>query len=304
MTASKAQEAGGEPQGVSVIIPTWNRSSLLPRALDSVLGQSVPADEVIVVDDGSTDGTASMVAARYPQVRLLRTPHGGVSAARNHGIRAVGGAWLAFLDSDDAWQPDKLASQLAALAAQPEERVCHCDEIWIRNGRRVNPRRRHQKRGGWIFQHCLPLCAISPSAVMLHREVFDTVGLFDEALPACEDYDLWLRVTSRFPTLYIDRPLVIKHGGHADQLSRTEPALDRYRIRALAAILAADHLAEPDRRAAARMLCEKIEVYVGGARKRGRFLEVAELEALRLRFGAASAPDLEAASTPDLVERA
>jgi glycosyltransferase involved in cell wall biosynthesis len=270
--------------GVSVIIPTFNRVSLLPRALDSVLAQGVPVDEVIVVDDGSTDGTLEMLEVRYPQVLLLRTSHGGVSAARNHGIRAAAGEWIAFLDSDDAWQPEKLATQLAALAAEPEQKVCHCDEIWIRNGRRVNPRRRHQKRGGWIFRHCLPLCVISPSAVVLHREIFSAVGLFDEGLPACEDYDLWLRVTSRYPTLYIDQPLVIKHGGHADQLSRTEPALDRYRIRALAGILAADHLAELDRQAAARVLCEKIDVYVGGVRKRGRFEEVAELETLRMRF--------------------
>lgn len=273
-------------QTLSVVIPTWNRSSLLPRALDSVFAQSRAADEVIVVDDGSTDGTAELVAAQYPPVRLLRTDHRGVSAARNHGIRAARGEWIAFLDSDDTWQPEKLKAQTTALAATPDLKICHADEIWIRNGRRVNPRRRHKKRGGWIFQHCLPLCAISPSAAVLHREVFEAVGLFDEDLPACEDYDLWLRVTSRYETLYVDQPLVVKYGGHADQLSRTEPALDRYRIHALAAILEADHLANEDRRAAAQMLCEKVDVYSGGARKRGRLEEVAELERLRERVSA------------------
>ena len=267
-----------------MIIPTFDRAHTLPRALDSVFAQERPADEVIVVDDGSRDDTAALVRGEYPQVRFLRTPHRGVSAARNMGSAVAQGGWLAFLDSDDAWLPEKLAAQETALVDDPEAVLVHSDEIWIRNGRRVNPRRRHAKRGGWIFQDCLPLCAISPSATLLRRSTFDAVGAFDEGLPACEDYDLWLRITSRHPVLFVDRPLIIKYGGHDDQLSRTTEALDRYRIRALTKILASGHLRPEDHRAAAHVLCEKIRVYGAGARKRGRLDEAARLEALAARY--------------------
>ncbi len=287
---------------VAAIIPTRDRAALTERAVASVLAQTRPPDELVVVDDGSEDGTAERLREAFPGIVVIRlsSPHKGaggptgrgVSAARNHGIRATRGDWLAFLDSDDEWLPEKLEAQLAAIAAQEAAKgdgksddvlVCHCDEIWIRHGRRVNPRRRHAKRGGFIFRHCLPLCAISPSAAMVHRSLFERVGLFDESLPACEDYDLWLRICARHPVLYVDRRLVRKTGGHADQLSRT-PALDRYRIRALDKILASGELGGADRRAAVATLEQKIEVYAGGAEKRGRRQEVLELERLRERW--------------------
>ncbi len=268
---------------VSVIIPTYERAGVLGRAIDSVLGQTRPAEELLVVDDGSEDRTAELVAS-YPGVRYERIAHRGVSAARNRGIALATGVWLAFLDSDDEWLPAKLAEQLAALESSPEHRVCHTGEVWIRGGRRVNPRRHHRKHGGWIFRHCLPLCAISPSSVLVHRSVFDEVGTFDEAFPACEDYDLWLRVASRYPVLYVDRPMLRKYGGHEDQLSRRVPALDRYRIRALEKILASGVLGDEDRRAAVATLIGKIDVYRQGAAKRGRWEEVAGLDELRDRW--------------------
>ena len=274
---------------VSVVIPTFDRGSVLPRALDSVLAQTRPADEILVVDDGSSDGTAAL-AERYPTVRWLHGRNRGVSAARNRGIRESRGDWLAFLDSDDGWEPEKLELQLAALATVSDPALVHCDETWIRNGRRVNPRLRHRKRGGWIFRHCLPLCVISPSAAMVHRRVFAEIGEFDEDLPACEDYDLWLRLTSRFPVLYLDRRLVIKHGGHPDQLSRRIPALDRYRIAALIRILESGILSDEDRSAALQTLEGKIEVYAAGARKRGRIEEAAGLERRVGELRAAASP--------------
>ncbi len=178
---------------ISVIIPTYNRAHTLSRALDSVLAQTHPADEVIVIDDGSTDSTVELLQNSYPNVTLIQQQNRGVSAARNSGIRASHSEWVALLDSDDEWLPDKLNKQLALVSQQPEYKIIHSDEIWIRYGVRVNQMKKHIKKGGWIFQDCLPLCAISPSAVMIHRSVFDDVGLFDESLPACEDYDLWLR---------------------------------------------------------------------------------------------------------------
>jgi len=276
---------------VSAIVPTRNRAPLVLRALASIAAQSRPPEEVIVVDDGSTDDVAARVAAAFPAVRLLRTPPRGVAAARNAGIAAARGDWLAFLDSDDEWLADKLEAQLAALAAEPGMAVCHCDEIWIRHHRRVNPRRRHRKSGGRIFQRCLPLCAISPSAAVVHRRVFEEVGLFDESFEACEDYELWLRITARWPVLYVDRPLVRKHGGHADQLSRTVPALDRLRIRALHKILVAGDLDPGDRRAAVATLRRKIAVYARGVCRRGRHAEAAALARLRDRWAGEVSPE-------------
>ena len=283
------------PELVSVVIPTHQRAALLGRALLSVRRQTRLPGEVIVVDDGSTDGTGALVRAEFPRVRYLRRDHGGVSAARNQGIAAARGEWIALLDSDDVWRPEKLERQLAGLAAAPQRRICHTDEIWVRDGRRVNPGRRHAKRGGRIFRHCLELCAISPSAALIHRSVFDRVGLFDEALPACEDYDLWLRVTARYPVLLVDEPLVVKHGGHADQLSRTVAGLDRYRIRALTKILARGCLGPGDRSAAIAALERKCRIWAGGAAARGRRREAASYRRLAREWRAA---DPRTAATP------
>lgn len=289
---------GTSPPSVSVVIPTYDRRALVLRALDSVLAQIRPADEVIVVDDASGDGTVDALS-RLPVTLLVQERRRGVSAARNRGVVAARGDWVAFLDSDDEWSPEKLAAQVAALDSEPgsaaggsstEPRtlavshpLVHCDEIWIRKGRRVNPRQRHRKRGGWIYRDCLPLCAISPSASLIHRQTLLDLGGFDESLPACEDYDLWLRLCARAPVLYVDQPLVVKHGGHEDQLSRT-PALDRFRIQALAKMLDSGVLEGENRRATLATLHGKIGVYAAGARKRGRLEEVEALESLARRW--------------------
>ena len=260
--------------GVSVVIPTFDRKSVLPRALHSVLAQTVPATEIIVVDDGSTDGTAQCVQEEFSQVRLLTQENLGVSAARNRGIEASTGDWIGFLDSDDEWTPEKLERQLADLVDLPDIRVCHTDEVWIRHHRRVNPRRKHAKFGGRIFRYCLPLCAMSPSSILIHRSVLDDVGLFDEEFPACEDYDLWLRICARYPVHYLDEPLVIKYGGHPDQLSRRIWGLDRFRIRALEKVLQSGELGADDAQAALNTLFEKIDIFVSGAEKREKWDEV------------------------------
>ncbi len=273
---------------VDVVIPTWDRAALLRRALDSVLAQTLPARRIIVVDDGSTDATAALLA-EYPQVECLHQENRGVSAARNLGIRHGDSEWVAFLDSDDEWLPEKLAAQFAAWARRPRHRLLHCDEIWIRNGRRVNPARKHRKRGGRIFQYCLPMCVISPSAAVIHRSLLAETGGFNEALPACEDYDLWLRICCRQPVLYVDRPLLRKYGGHADQLSRRHWGMDRFRARALSDLLDSGELSEPDRRAALATLREKCRILVEGARKRGNFAVAEEFAALPSQFEAASA---------------
>lgn len=278
---------------VSVVVPTHDRRRMLRRALDSVRAQTLAPQQVIVVDDGSCDGTAAMVRRRYPDVELVCQRNAGVSAARNRGIARTAGDWIALLDSDDEWLPDKLAAQAKALRAAPDARICHTDEIWIRRGVRVNPRDKHAKHGGRIFTRCLPLCCMSPSSVLVQRALLDEVGCFDESLPACEDYDLWLRIACRHPVLLVDEPLVIKHGGHADQLSRRHWGLDRFRIRALEKLLAEAPLTAAQRAAAQETLRRKVEIFAGGAAKRGRH---AEAERYRAKLGRVGAPPPASAS--------
>jgi glycosyltransferase involved in cell wall biosynthesis len=263
---------------VSVVVPTFNRSAHIERALRSVISQTRPPEEIIVVDDGSTDGTPSLLRRDYPEVRLIEQDHRGVSAARNRGIRASKGSLVAFLDSDDEWLPNKLEKQIAAMARVPDRPLCHTDEIWVRRGRRVNQRNKHRKYGGRIFQHCLPLCVVSPSSAVLRTWLFESVGVFDESLPACEDYDFWLRLTARYPVLYLDEPLIVKYGGHEDQLSRRYWGMDRFRIRALEKILRDAELSADDRDAARAELRRKVELYARGARRRGKHEEASSYE--------------------------
>jgi glycosyltransferase involved in cell wall biosynthesis len=255
---------------VSVIIPTHNRIDSLSIAINSVLDQHYPADEIIVVDDGSTDGTSEWCKTNHPAVILITQANHGVSHARNRAIEIARGDWVALLDSDDRWFREKLSIQIEAIRKNPELRLCHCDEHWIRNGKRVNPKHKHRKYGGDVFSHCLPLCAISPSASILHRSLFADVGLFDESLPACEDYDLWLRICCQEEVLYVDQALLEKTGGHEDQLSQRYPAMDQYRLTALAKLLRAGNLSSEQRQQASVVFHEKLRIFCLGARKRGR----------------------------------
>jgi GT2 family glycosyltransferase len=255
---------------ISVVIPTFNRCELLRRALLSVFSQTLLPTEVTVIDDGSTDDTQAMVNNEFPAVNYYRQENCGVSSARNLGIHHATGDWLAFLDSDDEWLPEKLSRQTVALAANPESKVCHTEELWIRNGVRVNPAKHYAKKGGWIFTHCLPLCAMSPSTVMIHRSVFTDIGLFDTNLPACEDYDLWLRITANYPVFLIEEPQIKKYGGHEDQLSQQFWGMDRFRINALQKIVDTGQLSNDNQQAAVSMLLKKAEIYLNGLTKRGK----------------------------------
>jgi len=252
---------------ISVIVPTYNREHTLKRALQSVFRQSVAPYEVIVVDDGSDDDTATLIAAQFETVEYLYQQNKGVSSARNRGIDVAKGDWIAFLDSDDEWQPKKLQTQVEALRAEPSYRLCHSDEIWVRNGTRVNAMKKHAKFGGHIFQKCLPMCVISPSSVLVQRQVFEEIGGFDEALPACEDYDYWLRYCARYPVLYVDAPLLVKYGGHEDQLSRRYWGMDRFRVNALEKLLKSGVLSGVNRTAALEMIAGKCQVLNKGALK-------------------------------------
>lgn len=255
---------------VSVIIPTFNRSAMVLEAVDSVLSQSFRDFELIVVDDGSTDGTADLLAPYGDRLRLLRQENGGVSSARNCGLRASRAPLMAFLDSDDLWHPEKLSCQASYLRTFPAAALCHTEEIWVRKGVRVNPRDRHAKAEGHSFRRLLRESLISPSAVMIRRELFDEVGGFDESLPACEDYDLWLRIARSREIHLIRRPLVTKRGGHADQLTRTLWGLDRFRVRVLGRLSGDPGLLPGETAEVRRVLREKCRILAEGCRRRGR----------------------------------
>jgi glycosyltransferase involved in cell wall biosynthesis len=268
---------------VTVIIPTYNRGWVVQEAIDSVLDQDFRDYELIVVDDGSNDNTQEILATYGKEITVLKQSNQGVSAARNSGIAAASGQLIAFLDSDDLWLPGKLSSQVKFFKENADAVINQTQETWVRNGVRVNPKKRHHKFSGMIFERSLALCLVSPSAVMIRKSLFDTVGVFDEQLPACEDYDLWLRISCRYPVHLIDIPLIIKRGGHDDQLSRAA-GLDKYRIESLKKIIDSDLLTPQQYKAAVITLKEKSEIYAGGCRKRGRYKEAAYFSMLAEKY--------------------
>ena len=254
---------------VSTVIPTFNRGWSICRAVKSVLCQDYPNIEIIVVDDGSDDDTEEKLAPYTDRIRVLKQKNKGVSAARNAGIKAAFGDLIAFLDSDDLWESDKISKQTAFFTEHPEAFICQTEEIWIRNGIRVNPSQKHKKPSGMIFEPSLHLCLVSPSAVMMKPRLFQEKGLFDEILPACEDYDLWLRVSVDTPVHLIDHPGTIKHGGHNDQLSKKH-SLDRYRIYAIEKLLQSNVLSDRQKQEALKVMKQKCLIYGNGCIKRGK----------------------------------
>ena len=271
---------------VAVVIPTFNRWPTVCRAIDSVLSQSRVPDEIIVVDDGSNDHTACKLKARYDgQITVLEQTNRGVSAARNIGIAQSSADWVALLDSDDEWLSKKLAMQIALVRENHNCVLCHTDEIWIRNGVRVNPMLKHKKYGGDVFQHSLSMCVISPSSALIRKSLIEQLGGFDESLPACEDYDLWLRVCANHEVHYVNQPLLIKYGGHEDQLSRKYWGMDRFRIQALRKLLDQQSLQANKRRQAHEMLGKKTQILLNGAVKHGNDSLVKECQTMISQYG-------------------
>ena len=266
---------------VSVIIPTYNRADFISDCVQSVLAQTLPARELIIVDDGSTDATYKIlsdlgfnsISTTKTVLRYVFQENRGVSSARNLGIKEARSEYIALLDSDDLWLKGKLDRQAIAFKDDiRKSRLCHTDEIWIRNGVRVNQHKKHKKYGGNVFQSCLKLCCISPSSTMMHRSVFEDFGFFDEDLPACEDYDFWLRYSSKEEVIFIDEPLIIKKGGHSDQLSGVHWGMDRFRIYALEKMLNKPDLKLDYRIAAIREVIVKMEILINGSQKRKKMV--------------------------------
>lgn len=271
---------------VSVIIPTFNRALLLERALRSVHSQSFPNFEVIVVDDGSTDNSKAIVEDLCHKL----SPHqswsyhfqnnGGVSSARNLGAALARGKWLAFLDSDDEWLPEKLHVQMDYLEAKPELEFVFSDEIWLRNGLRVNPKKKHQKSGGRVFFAAVQECFIGCSTVVIQKEFFKNCGGFREDFPVCEDYDLWLKIAAEHVVGFIDEPLVVRHGGRTDQLSTMHKCMDYYRVLALDDILDKKCLSADEQIFARGILSKKCNILLKGYKKHGNGQDEAQIFAL------------------------
>jgi GT2 family glycosyltransferase len=289
---------------VAVVIPVRDRAAMIADAIASVAAQTVRDHALVVVDDGSRDESAAvavdaLATAGLPG-RVLRRPRCGVAAARNAGAAAIDSRWIAFLDSDDLWLPRKLERQMAWLAARPAYRVAQTEERWLDRGRHRNPRAWHRKEER-LFPRGLERCLVSPSAVVIARELWDESGGFDPSFPVCEDYELWLRLGLREPVGLVPETLVVKRGGHADQLSRSTWGLDRFRVAALAKLLATAALTPGERRAVQAVVRAKCGVLAAGAARRGRCEEAARYVALCAALDAvvAAAGDAAAATAGD-----
>ena len=262
---------------ISVVIPSYNRKEFLKRSIDSAINQTKKPLEVIVVDDGSTDGTETMIKSDYDFVKFIKQKNKGVSAARNIGIKVSIGEWICFLDSDDEWKKNKLEKQINAMKSNPSYKFFHSNEIWIKNGLRINQKKKHKKYGGDIFDKCLDMCRISPSSVMIDKTVFDEVGNFNENLVVCEDYELWLRICDKYRVFFIDEPLIIKYGGHQGQLSYSIESIENHRIKALEHLILGN-LNRKNKRHAIQMLLSKLNIYLKGLVKRRKNDEIAVYE--------------------------
>jgi len=254
---------------VSVVVPTFNRVDFVLKAIKSVSNQTFQPLEIILVDNNSEDNTLEMVAKHFKTVKIISQKKQGVSASRNFGIREASGNWIAFLDSDDQWHKRKLEEQVKSITNDTlSADLSHTDEIWYRNTVFFNQKEIHKKRGGFIFEHCLPLCCISPSSVLIKKKVFDDIGFFDESLDVCEDYDFWLRFCCKYPVNFVDQKLTIKNGGHNDQLSKKYWGMDRFRIQALENLLQSSVLDERQEQLTKSVLLKKIDILIEGAKKR------------------------------------
>ncbi|NDV20055.1 glycosyltransferase [Pseudodesulfovibrio sp. JC047] len=259
-----------EKKFVSIILPTYNRAKFIGTALDSVRAQTYTNWECLIIDDGSTDNTAAVVAAYDdPRFVMLHQENQGVSGARNTGISASRGDVIALLDSDDEWMPTKLAIQLAYMEKHGYA-ICQTEEIWYRGGKRVNQPKKYAKPEGWFFEAALEMCLISPSCTMFTRSVWEYIGPFDTGMLSCEDYDMWLRACLQYPVGLVREPLTIKYGGRQDQLSICIPCADLYRIQALVKILESRKLDAEQQRMAVAALERKVYIYTQGCEKRGK----------------------------------
>lgn len=205
---------------VSAVIPTYNRRDDVLIAVRTVVEQTYPAEslEIIVVDDGGKDDTQEALDRAFgSRIRYLKKPNGGVSSARNHGMAASRGDYLALLDSDDEWRPTKIERQVAFLEAHEGFGMVLTDVERMdkdRVGYEVFARRPQIPEDGWVLRHVLRNPSLVPASAMMTRDVYEDVGGFDESLRTAEDLDYHLRVAVRWPIGVIEEPLTRAMRGH------------------------------------------------------------------------------------------
>ncbi|MDD5195604.1 MAG: glycosyltransferase [Candidatus Omnitrophica bacterium] len=260
----------------SIIIPTHNRKYFLEIAVNSVLYQTYADFELIIIDDGSTDGTLNAIrhTLNAENIKYIYQENRGPAAARNRGINEARGKFICFLDSDDRFRKEKLEITRYYIEKMPQYDIFHTNEIWYRKGELLPQKIYHAKPTGFVFENALKLCCISISTVAIRRDIFNAVGLFDENMPACEDYDFWLRVTPDKPVCLIPHYLTIKEGGHPDQQSFRFNSMDKFRIYSIEKILKNTMLPDTLRAIAFNELKRKCKIYIEGARKRAKMQEV------------------------------
>lgn len=221
---------------VSVVVPCFNAERWITATLASVQAQQWPALETIVIDDGSTDATAARVLREFPQARLVRQANAGVAAARNRGAALAQGEWIAFIDADDWWLPDKLRLQLEALrdAQPPSGLCCSAWSVWTSNAPEPEPdlleklaaqaddSAKWAGPSGWIYPQLLLDSQVWTSTVLVKRDLFMQAGGFDPSLRIGEDLDLWLRLSRVTPVLRVPRPLAL-YRNHPESITRGAP---------------------------------------------------------------------------------
>ena len=243
-----------------MIIPTFNREKHLLSAISSIKNQTHNIDEVLVIDDGSTDDTQKILN-KISKIKVIKTENLGVSHARNIGIKESKNRWIAFLDSDDIWIQDKIEKQINLHKENQNILFSHTGERWIRDGKRVKYPKSLKKPQGECFLQNISTCKIATSSVLMHKSIFDDIGYFDEKLKVCEDYDLWLRVTQKYTIGLIDEELIVKNAGHK-QLSSSIFAIDRYHIYSLQKFLNSKFANE-----AKQEIIKKCNILIKGAKK-------------------------------------
>lgn len=271
----------------SIVIPVFNREKTLARAILSVLNQSFKDFELIIVLDGPTDNTEDIANDFLSDSRVnivkLDSNH-GVSFARNKGIEIARSSWICFLDSDDEWLLDKLQKQYDYIQEHPETVLLHGDEIWIRDGVRVNQMKKHKKGGGDQFIASLKLCLISPSCVCLRKKLLSEFNGFQEDYIVCEDYDLWLKICAHYEIDFIDDFLIKKYGGHEDQLSRKYHSMDYYRIKSIDHCLKKFDLTEIQKESAIKILTKKCKILLKGYIKHQNMKNYGEIENILAQY--------------------
>ena len=242
---------------ITVVIPTYNREKLVVAAINSVLNQTIKVDEIIIIDDGSIDDTRRIIE-KLP-IQYIYQENSGVSSARNLGIKKASNEWICFLDSDDIWLENKIEEQLLFHKKNPDILFSHTHEEWIFNGKIVKQKKHQQKPSGYCFSDNISHCLIGPSTVMIHKSIFNDIGIFDESLEVCEDFDLWLRILDKYELGFIDKKLINKIAGHENQLSFMTPMMDTYRIEAL--------LKHKNKEEVRDMIIKKCDILIKGAIK-------------------------------------